>query len=161
MNARIAFDVSIVLMWRTDNRYATTLELLEQRGEMHGFKRVWKSSKNRNRRGAWNRGNKNGKIFIFKHIKIDISKKVMKHIDSMGGQERGKVNPSDLCEDLLKIDRGESAKLKKISRSVAMIARMNFWASEHVTVTSWYKEGIISRSVVVVDGILTDCDQKC
>ena len=25
-----------------------------------------------------------------------------------------------------KIDRGESAKLKKISRSVAMIARMNF-----------------------------------
>ena len=50
----------------------------------------------------------------------------MKHIDSMGGQERGKVNPSDLCEDLLKIDRGESAKLKKISRSVAMIARMNF-----------------------------------
>ena len=65
MNARIAFDVSIVLMWRTDNRYATTLELLEQRGEMHGFKRVWKSSKNRNGRGAWNRGNKNGKMFIY------------------------------------------------------------------------------------------------
>jgi len=51
---------------------------------------------------------------------------VLKHIDSMGGQERGKVNPRDLCEDLLKIDRGESAKLKKLSRSVAMIARMNF-----------------------------------
>ena len=65
-------------------------------------------------------------FFMFKDMKINISKKVMKHIDSMGGQERGKVNLSDLCEDLLKIDRGESAKLKKISTSVAMIARMNF-----------------------------------
>ena len=66
-------------------------------------------------------------VILYLNTRLDnISKKVMKHIDSMGGQERGKVNPSDLCEDLLKIDRGESAKLKKISRSVAMIARMNF-----------------------------------
>ena len=64
----------------------------------------------------------------FKILKMRVKtfQKVLKHIDSMGGQERGKVNPRDLCEDLLKIDRGESAKLKKLSRSVAMIARMNF-----------------------------------
>ena len=81
----------------------------------------------------------------------------MKHIDSMEGQERGMVDPSNLCEDLLKIDRGESAKLKKISKSVAMIARMNFWAlsmSQDVTMKGLYR-------TVVVDGILTDCDQKC
>ena len=67
----------------------------------------------------------------------------MKHIDSMEEQERGKVNPSDLCEDLMKIDRGESAKLKKISKSVAMIARMNFWAlrmSQDVTMKGLYRE---------------------
>ena len=70
------------------------------------------------------------KIRFKMFIKVKTFWKVLKHIDSMGGQERGKVNPRDLCEDLLKIDRGESAKLKKLSRSVAMIARMNFWALE-------------------------------
>ena len=83
----------------------------------------------------------------------------MKHIDSMESQERGRVNPRDLCEDLLKIDRTESAKLKKISKSVAMIARMNFWALEcHKMIQG---RDYIEDSLVVVDGILTDCDQKC
>ena len=64
------------------------------------------------------------------------------------------VDPGTLCQELLKIERGESAKLKKISKSVAMITRLNMGAIQNLTMKGLYR-------VVVVDGILTDCDQKC